>query len=650
MHRRKIAFAVVLWAGVLLAAGFGWWTLRQPLNAAVNDTPPESKVVDPSVWKSLANSPDRMTGISISVVAPDDDPSVAFRAERGVLLLLNLLQKQGVASDIIAVYGRDDIRARLTGHAIRFLSATPDIQAIRLASELPPSEDPLSAAKTQETLTATGAFAGTVVREGDGAPVAGIRIRAYQQTGALTWVVVTTTVTGADGHYTVKGLLPDPAIHRAEFHDPSGDYVSEFWDNVQEFSLATPFTVPDGGTKLNVNAALAPAGHISGKVTANVGGDGIANISVSAWTNMGSSWQRMASAVSATDGTYDIGGLGASSYRLLFRDAIVPARYLPEVYDNVLYVDITSLEAGTPVNVTAGSTTANINAGLGDYGKLSGTVIGPSDVGAIEGIWVDVYLPSATPGVWNWVSGDTTDSTGFYEAGGLDTDDYRVEFTDPKGQFATETYDNQPSLDVGTDVHVELGDETPNVDATLDLASDTVNHELAQGWNLISIPVDPDDPATSTVLEPIASDYEIIYAYDGCVGDPWTRYTHDPNVPPGFNTLLTLNSADGYWIEAATTTLTANGIHPISNEISLCPGWNLIGYASVTDRPVEEVLAPIDGKYSIVWAYEPTDTSDPWKSYDPEAPDFINDLHTMKIWYGYWIMATEPATLVIDGR
>ncbi|HII00387.1 TPA: hypothetical protein HA351_01620, partial [Methanosarcinaceae archaeon] len=159
--------------------------------------------------------------------------------------------------------------------------------------------------------------------------------------------------------------------------------------------------------------------------------------------------------------------------------------------------------------------------------------------------------------------------------------------------------------------------------------------DMGWGWNLISIPVTPEDPSISSVLSGISGNYSIVWAYDaGDASDPWKKY--DPSVPFG-NDLTDLNSGKGYWIM-----MTSNDILSVTgtlkeNGFALEPGWNLIGYDSLSSQPIADALAPVDGSYSIVWAYDAGDSSDPWKKYDPSVP-FGNDLLEMEPGRGYWIM------------
>jgi hypothetical protein len=111
-----------------------------------------------------------------------------------------------------------------------------------------------------------------------------------------------------------------------------------------------------------------------------------------------------------------------------------------------------------------------------------------------------------------------------------------------------------------------------------------------------------------------------------------------------------MSEAAGYWVDmSGPASLAVSGIRPVESSLSLCEGWNLIGYPSGAVKPVTEVLAGIEGKYDLVYGYDAADTGDPWKRYDPNAP-FGNDLEDLEPGYGYWIHMTQNATLNLFSR
>lgn len=173
---------------------------------------------------------------------------------------------------------------------------------------------------------------------------------------------------------------------------------------------------------------------------------------------------------------------------------------------------------------------------------------------------------------------------------------------------------------------------------------------LLSNWNLLSLPKEAPDNSPTAVFADIAGQYNTVYAYDGCnSADPWQLF--DPSAPPVTNDLTAVPPAIGFWIQATqNTTLPIAGTVPPSTTIQICTGWNLIGMPTEQARPVRNALFSIDGKYSLVFGYDPTDAEDPWEIYDVAAPEWANDLQFMQPGRGYWVLATEDATLTISNE
>lgn len=99
------------------------------------------------------------------------------------------------------------------------------------------------------------------------------------------------------------------------------------------------------------------------------------------------------------------------------------------------------------------------------------------------------------------------------------------------------------------------------------------------------------------------------------------------------------------------TRVEISAVTPSNCSFNLTPGWNYISFhciASSVSR--EEVLNSIDGNYSRVFTYNALDTSDPWKSYNPELPNWtVQQLNYMGRTSGYIILITEDAEYVYAG-
>lgn len=182
--------------------------------------------------------------------------------------------------------------------------------------------------------------------------------------------------------------------------------------------------------------------------------------------------------------------------------------------------------------------------------------------------------------------------------------------------------------------------------AFVTLSPSMVEVPLVAGWNFVSVPVQPADPAIAQVLASIAGKYSAVFSYNGCdTADPWKKYT--PGAPPYTNDLTVLGFTQGFWINMLTqATLTLTGAPAVDPNIPLCVGWNMLGYPVSTPRTPAEALASVTGKYSMLVTYEATDPSNPWKRYDPAAPPFANTLMQMQAGHAYWLKVTVPCTWI----
>jgi len=84
--------------------------------------------------------------------------------------------------------------------------------------------------------------------------------------------------------------------------------------------------------------------------------------------------------------------------------------------------------------------------------------------------------------------------------------------------------------------------------------------------------------------------------------------------------------------------------------IALHVAWNLISIpVSPNSSTPADVLSSVEGLYDLVYAYDASDASDPWKKYNVGAPSFVNDLTEIDDTMGFWIHASELAMLTVSG-
>lgn len=177
-------------------------------------------------------------------------------------------------------------------------------------------------------------------------------------------------------------------------------------------------------------STAATTGNISGKVT-GPGDVGVAGADIYAWDPV--SFEE-GYTTSAHDGTYVLGGLQPGDYIVEFYPAY-GSDLVPQLYDNAA-----GLDDATPVTVTSGNTTANIDAQLLLGGSISGTVTlaGGAGAGAEEGASsgsgsgariadIEVIVMARSPGYFGFMW-TMTNPDGTYELVGLPADTHLVEF------------------------------------------------------------------------------------------------------------------------------------------------------------------------------------------------------------------------------
>ncbi|TGN99958.1 hypothetical protein PN36_29885 [Candidatus Thiomargarita nelsonii] len=298
---------------------------------------------------------------------------------------------------------------------------------------------------------------GTVTNSA-GTPSMGIEVSAYRWNGSK-WVWLNFVSTDADGNYDVGGL--STGTYHVRFRDPSGTYVSEFYDNAADILSGTDIALTAGTTTPDINAQLAYAGNITGTVT-DSSGNPLAGIHILVYRWNGTEWEWANSGMTDAAGNYDVGDLNTGTYRVGFKDMS------SWIYALEYYNDVLDLNNATDIAVTVGTPTTGIDAQLALAGNISGTVT-DSAGNPLAGIEVWAYRWNGS----NWFAFNLgiTDAAGDYEIKILADGNYRIKFTDPSGSYAYEYYDDVLDISSGTDVPVTAENTTPNINAQLSLKS-----------------------------------------------------------------------------------------------------------------------------------------------------------------------------------
>ncbi|MCD6391627.1 MAG: hypothetical protein J7L92_06540, partial [Dehalococcoidia bacterium] len=152
---------------------------------------------------------------------------------------------------------------------------------------------------------------------------------------------------------------------------------------------------------------------------------------------------------------------------------------------------------------------------------------------------------------------------------------------------------------------------------------------LDEGWNLMSLPLIPLDPAIETVLDGIMDDVISVWHYDNTAG--WLTY-----VPGGPSDLATMEDGKAYWINAAKaahlwvfgTELAVPPALPAAYDVVV--GWNMVGFKSITNTKAETYL---DGNEWVrIYTYDGG-----WA--------IVQDADMMVPGLGYWVAFTAAGTI-----
>ncbi|MGQ9647460.1 MAG: fibronectin type III domain-containing protein [Thermodesulfobacteriota bacterium] len=156
---------------------------------------------------------------------------------------------------------------------------------------------------------------------------------------------------------------------------------------------------------------------------------------------------------------------------------------------------------------------------------------------------------------------------------------------------------------------------------------------LAEGWNLISLPLEPLNPSVADLAKQLSPCLRQVYTI---AND--TELYFDPSLP-NWSTLITLEPGRGYLVEmACPREMTIVG-NRVSKPISLTVGTNIVGYNSLAPLPVSQALATIADKYTTVWALK----GGQWTIYDPYDENWTT-LKELSPGSGYLIDVIEEVT------
>lgn len=403
-------------------------------------------------------------------------------------------------------------------------------------------------------LPAGGTLAGTVTDATTTGPLSGVSVYIYGSTGSY----VTSRTTNASGVYSANGL--PTGTYYAATSNASG-YVNETYNNIPcggscSPTAGTPIAVTNGATTPGIDFGLVAGGRISGRVTDTSTGLGLGGVSVRIWNAS----TVVGTATTDCSGAYVLGpGLLTGTYYASTSNSL---GYLDEAWDNVPCLNCNPRLLGSPIAVTLGATTGNVNFVLDRGGRIAGSVTSSATAGALANVSVDILSSTGA-----YLTSAYTNASGLYTSGsGLPSGTYYARTWNPLG-YVDELY-NDVSCPGGS---CGVVGGTP-ISVTVPLTTTGINFALATGGGISGTVTD-----ASTSL-PVAGVAVQVYSATGT----WLTsvstggsggYTTSTGLPSGTYYARTSNS-QGY-------------VDELYNDIS-CPGGN----CSVTGGTPISVTAP----------------------------------------------------------
>ncbi len=162
------------------------------------------------------------------------------------------------------------------------------------------------------------------------------------------------------------------------------------------------------------------------------------------------------------------------------------------------------------------------------------------------------------------------------------------------------------------------------------------NIALAQGWNLVSLPLVQADTSVAAVLSSISGQYDRAMWYDPLGGaNKWRQY--NTGWSSALNDLTEMDHSKAYWLRVTATSATLNvtGTAPASTGIQLREGWNMVGYP-----------ARVDSAHTVAQLKSATDATivEGFHAAATYKTQVLADAYVLKRGEGYWVLV--PADVV----
>jgi len=265
-------------------------------------------------------------------------------------------------------------------------------------------------------------------------------------------VVLKSVTTDDNGDYRASGL--QTGNYTLYFHPDSAEIYCGEWYNDKTYDTADNVAVTYGQTTPGIDAVLAAASTISGRVT-DSNANGIQGVRVRLYYyNTGN----VKTAITDVNGNYTLHPIIQDSCRVQFDARFVNGNFMSEWYNHVLGGSFANW-----VHVPPGQT-VTLDYVLSPGGIISGRVTDTGGNGIAD---VSVRVLEAYTGTS--VVNKVTDGNGNYTLQGLIGGNYHIFFNTDNTQvsYVPEYYDNKQGLRSAEIIAITPGQTIPGVDAVL---------------------------------------------------------------------------------------------------------------------------------------------------------------------------------------
>ena len=282
---------------------------------------------------------------------------------------------------------------------------------------------------------------------------------------------------------------------------------------------------------------------------------------------------------------------------------------------------------------------ANITHSPGsmDPNKWGGFQINVTSIESIGNITEVIKDETGNPDTcdyWAWKRyGDTIWVTGAYDYPSVQLGVYKLAKLTIEGVNPGETplafaFEEPRKSKIFDDLGGDLPDQVWTDGTFTCGGAQTFTKSLPEGWNLISLPLDPTDNSTSAVLSSISQ--SAVKQYNA--------------VTKQFEDATTMDPGTGYFVHVTSaSTWEYTGAPETSTTTQLKSGLNIIGVPDCV-MSVSAAMGSTDYRYAARW----NATSQSYEVYNPNAPAAFHDFTTIEPGEGYFVSVLSDGALTVS--